>query len=322
MKNSITALFPMMFLLLLTSCSPGTTKDLNESSGLTLLKGAVANEYYYIPVGEVAGLFVRTRTDYTTFAGEGAGAILRQMLSTGYVSQQQEVINYPMLSGTFSGESHWQQSAVNPDGTRTDPLCASAENRYTVTMDPDSNTFRGTHYLRNGCINKKGNGYTSLGNVGPNESTVDFTGVVEADGRVQVAEYRQITVLSDQKGLYPSSGFYSEQGPASILKLADWTLVGKSSGRKVGVKWYTYSFSAEGQKQLDGMRARAGKLKILAVSNLRLVTETEAIGEFSWEATLNDLGKLLTNGQPKGTGHAAFGKKPDGTWFVDRWSTD
>lgn len=309
-------------LFLLISCSPSSTKELNESSAKALLKTAVASEFYYFPVGPVANLFARTRTDYRSFSGVGSGAILQQLLSRGYVLQQPEIISYPKLSGTFSGNSHWSQSAVNPDGTRTDPLCASAENEYTVAMDPDANSFSGTHVLRYGCTNLKGNGYTSLGQVAPNRSTEKFTGTIEADGRVQVGEYRQMTVLSEQKGLYTTNGSYVEQGPTGVLKLGDWSLTGKATGQKVDVKYYTYKFSPEAEKQVDQGRARAGRLEIGAVSNLRLVTDTEAIAEFSWEASLNDLGKLLTHENPKGVGHAEFGKKPDGTWFVDRWGVD
>jgi hypothetical protein len=100
------------------------------------------------------------------------------------------------------------------------------------------------------------------------------------------------------------------------------------------MKWYTYSLTPEGYKQIEqtrnSMELRAGKFKIGEVTNLRLVTDTVAVANFAWEASLNDLGKTLfqyaqdelrsrnlpTNDVPKGVGEAQFAKKPDGSWII------
>ena len=63
-----------------------------------------------------------------------------------------------------------------------------------------------------------------------------------------------------------------------------------------------------------------GDVEVGDVSDLRLMTETEAAAKFRWTASLNELGKLFFPNQlPAGMGGVAFGKKPDGTWFVDHF---
>jgi predicted secreted protein len=67
--------------------------------------------------------------------------------------------------------------------------------------------------------------------------------------------------------------------------------------------------------------ANAGEVKVGEVTDLQLATETNAVAHFAWELKPNKVGKILTsNNGDKGTGEVEFGKKPDGTWFVEKWA--
>ena len=122
---------------------------------------------------------------------------------------------------------------------------------------------------------------------------------------------------------------YSESGKSAILQSVTpnawipWMLAGTASGN-VETKYYEYSFSPDVQitRSNQGLRVLAGRYEIGEVTNLRLVTETEASANFAWHAQLNQLGGILLEGAgiPTGTGAAEFAKKPDGSWVIVKLS--
>jgi hypothetical protein len=228
------------------SCGKATsTKELTESSARALIEQSYSNNYYPVSLAPLAPLFAKTRVDYKTFDGKGMGSVMRMFLERGLVKQTTEIISYPKLSGTFSGETHWKDAWEGTPGWT--PLCESADSEYTVEMDANSNTFSGTHTLRNGCLYQP-----EKHELLPRpKSTLKIRGTIESDGRVSVGEYRQITVLSEQVGLNTTNGTYSEQGTSAHLKLGDLDLGGKPTGQKVEVKWYTYALTPEGHKQIE-----------------------------------------------------------------------
>ena len=62
---------------------------------------------------------------------------------------------------------------------------------------------------------------------------------------------------------------------------------------------------------------RAGKIKIGAVTDLQLVTETDAAAHFAWEGSMNDFGNILTSNKgDEEQAKSSFRKKRDETWFV------
>jgi hypothetical protein len=99
---------------------------------------------------------------------------------------------------------------------------------------------------------------------------------------------------------------------------------GNPSAQKVEVKWYQYSLSPEISQQIVDADSRpalpGGEIDVGEVSELRLVSETNAQCRFSWEALLNATGTaVLGTGKQNGTGAASFSKKPDGSWVLDEW---
>ncbi|MGO8787282.1 MAG: hypothetical protein ACLQVL_07860 [Terriglobia bacterium] len=102
--------------------------------------------------------------------------------------------------------------------------------------------------------------------------------------------------------------------------------VGKPTGQRVEVKYFDYAFSPEIQKLIVGTGQQAsipvGSYEIGEVSGLRLLTDTEATAAFAWSVPLDDVGHAFfdDDAKPAGTGEAGFGKKPDGTWFLDHVS--
>ena len=118
---------------------------------------------------------------------------------------------------------------------------------------------------------------------------------------------------------------YVEEGSVAVLEFgAGKRFTGKATGKKVDVIWYGCSWSPDFQKQLtragDMTYVIGGDVEVGNVTNLRLVTDTEATAKFSWGTSLNDVGKLFfPNQPPSGESNVASAKKPDGTWFVDHF---
>jgi hypothetical protein len=146
------------------------------------------------------------------------------------------------------------------------------------------------------------------------------TGTVETDGTVAISD--------PVVGL---RGTYREQGGKGYLAIRfpidpenePDMFVGPATGRKVDVKWHTYSWSSEMLSQIvsegNSNYVVAGKIEIGEVSDLRLLTETQASANVTWTGVLNRMGMGLHRGSPpSGRWRVLFGKKPDGTWFVDR----
>jgi hypothetical protein len=300
----------------LSGCFSSTTKKLTESSAQSLLQDSVANKYDLISLSPIVRLFGKSRVDYKSFSGDGPGQVMRALLDKGLVGQQIETISYPNISGTFSGEM------VQQGNMKYDPECVT-KLEYILQMAPDSDTFSGTRTQRNcnggsvvpGVNTDYHHGTRSLGP--PDTQTVN--GTVSPDGSIKFISSNSNTYTPAQ---------YEEQGATATITMPgpyyqgeQWHLSGKASQQKVELKWYTYSFTPQGQSQIEngprGIEARAGKIKIGAVTDLQLVTETDAAAHFAWEGSMNDFGNILTSNKgDRGTGEVEFRKKPDETWFV------
>jgi hypothetical protein len=289
-KQLTSTVFVLFVLLYLGACSSSVSsvKQLNESNAELLIRDRLKKEPYKIRAENISKLLARTLKDYKSAnAGNDQEATVKRLLEKGFVLQAVETVNYPRISGTFSVRF---VNMLNRWETRV----------FQLEMIPNSNLLTGT--------------YTGGAGV------YKVTGSVQPDGKVEM----RFLDASTFSGYTQSNGVYREVGPAASLDFRDsHNLEGKATGQKVEVRWYTYSWSPDFQKQLlhEGNETYVigGGLEVGNVSDLRLVLETEATAKFNWKASLNSVGELFfPSGPPSGAGEVAFGKRPDGTWFVDQ----
>jgi hypothetical protein len=276
-------------LVFLAGCgsSVSSVKQLDESSGRALIEDRIKQEPFKIPADSASKLFTRTLKDYKSAnPGNDNEATEKRLLEKGFVQQTVETVVYPRISGTFSVGF---VNMLNHQETRA----------FQIEMIPNSNLLAGTY--TGGRVYK-------------------VTGSVQPDGKVEV----RFLDASTFSGYTQSNGVYREAGPAAFLDFRDGHILeGKATGQKVEVKWYTYSWSPDFQKKIlhegNTTYINGGGIEITNISDLRLLLETEATANFNWKASLNSVGELFFPGvPPSGVGEAAFGKKPDGTWFVDQ----
>jgi hypothetical protein len=302
------------------------TKELTESSARPLIQTAVAESNDLIPMNSVVRLFAKTRLDYKSFDGDGPGGILRKLLDKGLVAQTDETISYPKISGVFSEEIH------NPGQMRYDPECLT-KYEYQLEANDKSDSFSGKSITIgcNGSVIVPGaNTDYHHGSFAPDKPVVQYVnGIISSDGSVVITP---IDARGNPIGRVLAK--YSEDGPAAYLTIPGMGgphagqglhLTGKATGQKIDLRWYSYSFTPKGKQQVEsgssGTEAHAGKIKVGVVSDLQLVSDTNAAARFAWTAEMTDLGNLLTgNKGDSGVGAVMFTKKPDGSWFVARWS--
>jgi hypothetical protein len=269
-------------------------KRLNESSAKELVQESVSKQLFKIPLSPYLSLLGPTMKDRSAPTGRTIeDSIFRHLIKQGLVSQKVDIIQYPVISGVFSG--------------RRDEGSTFDKREFNLEMVPNSNSLVGEA--------------TEIHQYWANPARHNVTGAVEPDGTV---------TLSD-----PSVGIravYKEQGAIAHLERMECqdtsyygpcSFIGKASGRKVDIKWYTYSWSPEFQQKIvqigDDSAVKGGRIEIGEVSNLRLVTETEATAQVTYTAVLDNVGQCFyPAGPPKGQWRVLFGKKPDGTWFVDK----
>jgi hypothetical protein len=303
MKRSF-ALLAVVVAMLTGGCGSTSTKNLTEDSARNLIQGYIHDQKqtYVVQLTAVLPAMRRTAQDYTSFSasgGAGLDAVLKRLLDRKLIVQHSDVISYRKISGTFSHRDN-----LNGGGYQTF--------EYTIRPVPGSNELIGSWIYTDAYRGTR--------------QTGGLKGTIGADDKVTLVagDFTQPYVYAEEGGvahLRRSSCFAGE--------ICATDLVGKSTGQKVEVKWYEYSFSSEFQKLVSMTPASAfspqqvyasgGSFEIGEVSGLRLVTETEATAAFAWHVALNDIGYALLgdDARPAGTGSAAFAKKPDATWFVD-----
>jgi hypothetical protein len=279
--------------LLLAACgsSVSSVKQLDESSASGLIGDRLKKEPYEIQADNISKLLGRTLRDYkSSNAGNPQEATIKRLLDKGFVVQTVETLSYPKISGKFESQKNYYGNWTVFD----------------LEMQPNSNLLTGDSYRT-----------PALGSPKPG-SVWRVEGSVEPDGRLML----------NTAGIAQEEATYVEEGPAAYLDFKGGSYYGRFKGNasreKVSVNLYTYSWSPDFiQKQLTHKRGSiyvtGGDCEVGNVSDLRLVTDTVATARFSWKATLNDVGTMFFPDQPpSGTGEVSFGKKPDGTWFVDK----
>jgi hypothetical protein len=265
--------------------SVSSVKELNESNAVGLLKNRLEKEHFKIQVEGIANLFKESLKNYGVVDAQNKQeTVLKRLLDKGLVIQTTRSVNYPKISGTFANDN-------TPTGRR----------EYRLEMLPGSNLLTGRYLQQNSTYDLKANGS------------------VQPDGKMEV-----------DIGFGVQTMVYHEQGSSAYLEVPGGTwgnFNGSATGKTVTVNLYSYSWAPDFQKQLvqdaNTVCVLVGKFDVGVVSNLRLVTETEATATFKWKAALNSIGKIVFPMQPpEGLGEATFGKKPDGTWFVDQWKIE
>lgn len=296
--SRILTMMALLLVLVSVGCGPSAptvkvTKELNESSARELIKDRLSKETYKIPVDNITRLFARTLTDYKTVnAAAGPVADLKRLLDKGLVLQAADSVSYPKISGpfVFRGEGDWTQG-------------------WHLETVPNSNSVTGEFFPA---------GPPAL--YGSERSGA--RGTVQPDGKIELhVEAKGLTWICTYAEKGSDAYLVVQSAPAD--NMVGNRYKGSATGKRVDVKWYIYSWSPDFQKQFvhtqSGTSVIGGGWEVGEVSGLRLVTDTEATAKFAWKASLNDIGKLFFPSQtPHGEFQPTFGKKPDGTWFVDR----
>jgi hypothetical protein len=297
-----------LVVVLVGSCA--ATKDLNETSGRAILRERLQKEKYMLPLAGILPLMKQTQKDYTSGSVTGQEAVLKTLLERKLVVQHSQILAYPKISGLFSERKLHTPKVFNPAG-RDDFLIEN----YKLEMVPNSNIVSGE--------------FEVIADPPPtNRSSVllhmKVKGTVNIDGSVDMRPE------DDPVGWRTGRFMYHEEGNIAYLRHGrpgNENLVGKATGQKLELKFYEYAFSPEMEKQIlrtsQGSYVPVGNFEVGEISGLRLLIETEAAGQFTWRVSLNDIGRVLVGaGQPHGKGEVVFGKKPDGSWFVDRVAFD
>jgi hypothetical protein len=267
-----------------------SVKELNERSGRALVREAAAATYYPVSVSPIAPLMKRTLADYrqlvTTakanhmhFDSDTVLMVIGRLLDQNLIVQHSDTVQFPRINGSYLCERTGMYS------------------EYKLEMIPGTNNIKGVVYQQ----------------YPPAKS--DVTGAVEADGSVTLGPPRG----SGGKTFHYQ---YKEDGATALL-INKGDMYGANFrgtvGPKVDTKWYTYSYSPEVQFP-EPNNANGGSYEIGDLSGLQLVDDTHAIGSFAWTVSLNKFGQAVYPFQkPSGTGRVQFGKKPDGSWFVNNW---
>jgi hypothetical protein len=269
-----------------------------------------------LPLTGILPLMKQTPRDYTSGSVAGQEAILKGLLERKLVVQHPVIFAFPNVSGEFTSRNYQYNGQAQFSLDHKDHFNVET---FKLEMVPNSNLLTGElngHFEPNEQVN--GRDYSLH---------LTVKGTVNVDGYVDLTlgggEY---LMTSSRSGRY----IYREDGATAYLGRPNRggnPAVGKATRQKVNVTFYDYAFSPEMEKQIlrirQGPYVPGGSFEVGETSGLHLLIETEAAAQFSWQVSLNDIGRILVGtGQPRGKGEVAFGKKPDGAWFVDRVTFD
>jgi hypothetical protein len=287
------ALLCAFALVLSIGCS-SSAKKLDEASASALIKERLSKQQFKISAAPVSKYLVRSLSDYKTAKLENdEEAVVKELLNKGFVVQRPETLSYPQVSGRFISEGQW-------GGVWT---------VYDFQMTPNSNLFTGASFRTNS-----------------HDNPVKPEGVWWVQGSIDPTGNMKLNTSGAQEEV-----MYVEEGGAAFLDFRGGSSYGrykgKATGKKVDVTSYVYSWNTDflkdhSTKDANGLFLLGGTFEVGDVSGLRLITETVATASFAWKLSPNDVGKSFFTRIPSGKGEASFGKKPDGTWFVDEIKID
>lgn len=277
----------------------GSSKVLDEKRARAIVSESSQSQSFQIIVPPpILGAMARS-TD--ALKGSANGTV-RSLIEAKFVAQNIEVVSYPRISGTFFG-----RKSGGSDTLTIDLQVVGGTNAITGSF---------TWGVRRGARQ--------------DTETGPVSGIVTPTGIVRLSTTANLRVFVDNDEFqYVENGSTATLLPthprgANWFDGGSWTLTGPVSPGRVEVKWYSYSFSPQLQiapsVPSHSVKVIGGSYEVGEVSNLRLVTETQATANFAWQARLNKVPDILYGGQissrPSGTGSAKFTKKPDGTWVL------
>src|ERR1700686_2299586 len=105
--RSLNSAISCVIMSLIAACLPRTgiaqtVKDLNESSGLKLLRENTKNYAYKVPIGNLLKLLNRTQKDHSRREGlVGAELLINKLVEGKWVVQKSEMIGFPKISGQY-----------------------------------------------------------------------------------------------------------------------------------------------------------------------------------------------------------------------------
>jgi hypothetical protein len=274
--------------------SPSTVRELNENSAKTLVEEYLQHRDHRF---SLRGVLPTGRTTKDMSTGD---SVTKRMIDANMIVQTAITEQFPKISGSFTALLDYHVPPGSFGGTRW------RRQIWTLEPVPDSNHLVGTFSEQTDNM------------TGPSVNRAE--GTVELDGKVDLR--------SQPMGWNPHRGVYREQSDKGILEFTGEQpsiYVGKPSNQTTPVKWFTYAWAPDFQKQIEGTGENAtvvsGKVEITDLTDLRLLMDTEAHANIKWRVDLNSVGKAFMGNKPAiGKGDVTFGKKPDGSWFVDQTS--
>jgi hypothetical protein len=293
-------------LSLCLSCnSPASShKELNESTARDMIRENLSKRPLKLPLARFGQMMNRSQLDYTSFTPSSeAEVIFKRLLNGKFAEQTIDKVQYPMVSGTFV----WVEKTNSPE------------------WDPVTNTYELDLYMV-----QNSNKLIGLKKEFRESKIMHVSDSGRLDGTIQPEGGIELDLYSGNMKLgWNLKGNYSEKADKAYLNLIPGPIsgpsreyVGKATGKTIQVNWYTYSWSADFRNRMvndnNNFYVVGGKIEAGNVSDLRLVTDTEATARVHWVPTPNDIGKLFDLTPQGGTFSASFAKKPDGTWFLDR----
>lgn len=281
----------LLTLVFYTNCcnSDSSVKRLNESSAKKLIQEHTSNLSFKIPLNSYLPLLDRTLKDRSAPTGTTLqDSIFQHLIEQGFVLQKADIIQYPVISGVFSGALSFDKREFKLE------MVANSNNLVGEATEVYADTPAVSHKV---------------------------TGTVDPDGTVQLSDnYVGVKAVYREQG---STAHFDRLDCQGIAGIGPCSYVGKASGRKLDIKWYTYSWSPEFQQKIvrnnNVYAVIGGGFDIGEVSDLRLITETEATAYATYTGVLDKIGKsFYPASPPNGRWQVLFGKKPDGTWFIDQ----
>jgi hypothetical protein len=282
------------------SCRGSAVRELNESNARDIVQKTLENRPFRIYLDRLRPFVARTRSDLSTAASSNPKQeIFKRMLERGLVQKTVENVNYPYVASFLSSVTKYNSGTQDTQ-------------EITLQMAPNSNSVSGLYKT------------TRVDSMQHVTLSSKLLGAIEPDGKIS---------LAPQGGALLTGivGSYREEGDKAFLRTLPNgrgefdEFVGAARNQKIGLNWYTFSWSPEFKSQMidEGRNSYfvGGLYQAGEVSKLRLLIDTEAEASVLYSVTLNENGKLFyQTAAPTGTARVTFAKKPDGTWIVDSLS--
>lgn len=293
------ALNSLVCFILIVGCgSPATSvKQLDESTAKRMVADRLDTKQYELSINQILPFLVIAHSivDYRMGDIVPYGPVLKRLLEEGFISQTIHTTSCPEVSGTFVRGC-----------PEADCNLGWFKQQWTLRPIPGTDQLQGEYIFE-----------SAIARFAPHSAIA----TIEADGTFNLS-------CLDGGCEDTGQGQYYEDGGNGYLRFPQYSrqlnvpYIGPATGRKLKATWYTYALTPKFQGFIQygpaGPYVLGGNIQVGQVTNLRLNTDTQASANFAWSVSLNDVGKMVSQGNaPNGTGRAVFGKKPDQSWAID-----